>query len=353
MFKEINENCKSVILTSGTLSPMDSFASELSMPFPIKLEATHVIDRSQVWVGVIPMGPSGMITSGVFKNLDSFQFQDEVGTAIYRYLSIIPHGVLCFVPSYSFLKKLIQRWTNTGLFSKMNLIKPVLIEPQNASGNDFKSILNEFYHNIEKSRITAKKNQNDSGGCLLLAVYRGKISEGLDFIDDNARAVIAVGIPFPNLKDIQVNLKRNYNDIFSSKKGLLSGQQWYECQAFRATNQALGRCIRHRNDWGAIILMDQRYSIPKNLNQLSKWVRQSAVVYSSFDESFSSLKQFMDYSRKKNLCEEPLIEASTSNEVPKSNKENILTKNGKNPVKTRSKYFIKKNVSINSSNKTQ
>jgi Rad3-related DNA helicase len=31
----------------------------------------------------------------------------------------------------------------------------------------------------------------------MLAVCRGKLSEGLDFSDDFARAVIIVGIPYP------------------------------------------------------------------------------------------------------------------------------------------------------------
>lgn len=43
----------------------------------------------------------------------------------------------------------------------------------------------------------------------------------------------------------------------------------YEIQAFRALNQALGRCIRHRNDWGAIILLDSRFSLPKNIKRFS------------------------------------------------------------------------------------
>lgn len=42
-------------------------------------------------------------------------------------------------------------------------------------------------------------------GALLIAVCRGKVSEGLDFTDDNARAVVTIGIPFPNIKDLQVS----------------------------------------------------------------------------------------------------------------------------------------------------
>lgn len=37
-----------VLLTSGTLSPLDSFAQELQLEFPISLENPHVIAESQV-----------------------------------------------------------------------------------------------------------------------------------------------------------------------------------------------------------------------------------------------------------------------------------------------------------------
>jgi Fanconi anemia group J protein len=46
-----------VLLTSGTLSPLDSFSGELGLDFHIKLEAPHVVDVSRqvcCWVvGVV------------------------------------------------------------------------------------------------------------------------------------------------------------------------------------------------------------------------------------------------------------------------------------------------------------
>lgn len=63
-----------------------------------------------------------------------------------------------------------------------------------------------------------------------------QVSEGLDFTDKNARAVIVVGIPFPNVKDTKVNLKKKYNDggQRDRSRSLLTGDQWYSQQAFRS-----------------------------------------------------------------------------------------------------------------------
>lgn len=41
----------------------------------------------------------------------------------------------------------------------------------------------------------------------------------------------------------------------------LTGETWYTQQASRAVNQAIGRVIRHRHDYGAIILCDDRFMV--------------------------------------------------------------------------------------------
>ncbi|KAG7395319.1 Fanconi anemia group J protein [Phytophthora boehmeriae] len=52
VFSDVAFQARSVILASGTLSPMDSFAGELGVDFPIRLEANHVVNmRKQVFVG--------------------------------------------------------------------------------------------------------------------------------------------------------------------------------------------------------------------------------------------------------------------------------------------------------------
>ena len=56
-FRSLRQEAHALLLTSGTLSPLDSFASELGMNLPIKLEAGHVVNlANQVCVFLICFG---------------------------------------------------------------------------------------------------------------------------------------------------------------------------------------------------------------------------------------------------------------------------------------------------------
>ncbi|KAJ2347517.1 hypothetical protein GGH91_001787, partial [Coemansia sp. RSA 2671] len=125
------------------------------------------------------------------------------------------------------------------------------------------------------------------------------VSEGIDFSDYFCRTVVNIGIPYPAFKDVKVVLKRQYNDDRSvpdrnnpGQGVLLNGSKWYDIQAFRAINQALGRCLRHKMDWGAIIMLESRFAQRWNVERLSKWVRQYMSVYRTFNEAKLDLDAF-------------------------------------------------------------
>lgn len=69
--------------------------------------------------------------------------------------------------------------------------------------------------------------------------------------------------------------------IFDITQGL-TGRQWYRQQASRAVNQAVGRVIRHKQDFGAILLCDVRFTYPDALHQLPAWMKSYVKVYNEF-----------------------------------------------------------------------
>ena len=291
-FDDLKEDARSIVLTSGTLSPMATFASELDVKFPISLEANHVVDKAQVWVATLAAGPTDYSLNAAYRNANTLQFQDEVGRLLLEVCGVVPHGVLLFLPSYKMLNNLEQRWQQTGLWQELFRVKHIIMEPK---GNDrLEAVMKDFYSVIGE---TSRAGRTDLGqtGALFMAVCRGKVSEGMDFADNNARAVICVGIPFPNVKDTLVDLKKKYNDHQRSQKktGVLSGGEWYEIQAFRALNQALGRCIRHRDDWGAILMVDDRFQRnTRYVGGLSKWVRGRVAHHERCKPMLDSLVRF-------------------------------------------------------------
>lgn len=120
------------------------------------------------------------------------------------------------------------------------------------------------------------------------------MAEGLDFTDANARAVVVVGIPFPNVKDVQVMEKRAYNSQAHPSRRLLGGEEWYRLQAFRALNQAVGRCLRHVFDYGAVVLCDERFLGGDTQRSLPKWLRPALAHHGDFASSLASLRGFFE-----------------------------------------------------------
>ncbi|CAM9111560.1 unnamed protein product [Discosporangium mesarthrocarpum] len=297
-FSKINSlQVHSLVLSSGTLSPLDSFAGELRIDFEVRLEAPHVIDVSkQCFVGSVGQA-MGVSLDARYANQDSLVYQDALGGALVQYSRVVPGGILVFLPSYSFLNKLHGRWQSTGLLATLSEAKSVHVEPR--SSKEIDKVLAAYHGDIDTARNTVWEAGASSSGChrtgaLMLAVARGKVSEGIDFKDEAARACVVVGIAFPNVKDLQVQLKRKYQDACSRKDPrLVGGDRWFKLQAFRALNQAVGRCIRHRSDYGAIILCDPRFASQRETTgNLSRWVRSSVKHYGSAEVSVPLLASF-------------------------------------------------------------
>jgi len=286
------KSARTVIVASGTLSPIISFESELGVKFEQKLMARHVIHRDQIWTGSLSAAVSignHLTPLSLHKyNQNRPEIQDFLGERILRICQIVPCGVVVFLPSYTLLNALRARWESYPhefpLLPRLGTLKSIFLEESGQNSTEFKQQMADY-----------KRKVTDGHGCILFAIFRGKVSEGVDFKDDEARCVVTVGIPHLPLFNPDVKVKRAYNDKRNAvDPKYLSGDSWYSCQAFRAVNQALGRCIRHKEDWGALVILDSRFSESKNYSKLSRWILDYRKCYSSHDEFEKSLTTFMN-----------------------------------------------------------
>uniref|UniRef100_A0A8D0AE05 Regulator of telomere elongation helicase 1 n=1 Tax=Sander lucioperca TaxID=283035 RepID=A0A8D0AE05_SANLU len=279
----VDQGVRCIILTSGTLSPLSSFTSEMRIKFPVTLENSHVIERDQIFVGIIECGPDGVQLSSAFDRRFVPENMASLGSTVANLSRVVPHGLLVFFPSFPLMEKTLDFWRVSGNSAQSPVGKQSVI---------FKVI--DGYYN--------KVNDPTSKGGTFFAVCRGKASEGLDFADTFGRGVVITGLPFPPKMDPRVILKMQFLDEMSRKKTpgvkYLSGQEWYRQQAFRAVNQAIGRVIRHKEDYGAILLCDQRFKGSNARAQLPSWVRPYVRLYAGFGNVIRDVAQFFRVAQK-------------------------------------------------------
>ncbi|CAI2382215.1 unnamed protein product [Moneuplotes crassus] len=267
------EQPRSLILISGTLYPFDEYSSELGVEFPITFRSPHVIDRQQMCLIAMKNGISGDQLKLNYINRAKKKVIEDLAKTVNETLLQSEGGSLAFFPSYSVMGSYLNfcKWKRMLLREEKLIItgeavdcysinsdeksRILLIEPRETS--ELNKIRKAFYQLLEE-------DQNVT----LVCVCRGKISEGIDLPDKASRLAIVVGIPYAYLRDSKVQGKKKYLDMkvkfmrnSQSSEGTftLDGDKWYQTDAQRAINQAIGRVIRHKNDYGAVVLQDSRY----------------------------------------------------------------------------------------------
>ena len=291
----------------GTLSPMNPLISEFQIPIANVLENMHVISDSQLMVVTVDRSIRNIPLSSSYqcdlKNAEIMHrarqnavLKEEIIDTILYFLPSIPGNVIIFFPSYSYLSECYTSWEHQGKLESLRSVKEVYREESKMTNAQFSEVVKLLQKAIYER------------GAVLLAVCRGKASEGIDFSDAMCRCVIITGIPFPTLTDLKVKMRRQYLDernaqqrVFNERVRLaalrgqdvrssvgndlplasfacldmqpFSGNDWYTISAHRAVNQSIGRVIRHKNDFGVILLMDERFGSRDSERYLSRWMQ--------------------------------------------------------------------------------
>jgi chromosome transmission fidelity protein 1 len=309
VFGEIAREARSVILAGGTMEPISDFTTQL---FP-KMDSTrlthfscnHVIPPENLMAAVVEKGPKGVNLEFKFDARGDVALLDDLTNCIANYCNVIPHGIVVFLPSYAFLDILVSRWKISQGLQRISAKKAIFYEPKLATQVD--TVLRDY-------TLAATSSNSGSNGAILFAVVGAKLSEGINFSDRLARAVIMVGMPFANSASVELNERMKYVRSLNDKSRTIkdAGQELYINLCMKAVNQSIGRAIRHQSDYAALILLDRRYGrkdirdrLPAcefvrepsvGLSELTlsseQGIRPSVKTYDHFGPSMSALGAF-------------------------------------------------------------
>ncbi|GAW07012.1 helicase C-terminal domain-containing protein [Lentinula edodes] len=295
-FRDVVDEARAVIIAGGTMSPISDVQNQLFFHLPperiTSFSCGHIIPPENVLTVAVTKGPSGReLDFRAGKQGDSSTLSD-LGQIILNFTRIIPGGMIVFFPSYKFLENAKSAWalaTGGGYLEKFGAKKKVFFEPEDQAAVE--GVLQQYATAVAGSLTTSQT------GALLLAVIGAKLSEGLNFADDLARAVVIVGLPFANLASAELRERMRYVKREEEKllregrketvegvqrpivlRGKDAAAELYENMCMNAVNQSIGRAIRHRSDWAALLLLDQRYSNLSIRGKLPKWLGGDNLV---------------------------------------------------------------------------
>lgn len=218
----------------------------------------------------------------------------SLGESIVELCDFIPDGLLIFFASYDVMEKCEQCWIQKRIWSKMERKRPIYCERRGKSADELERTMKKYINSI-----------NEKNGAIFMAVLRGKVSEGMDFPDMYGRATIIVGIPFAPYRSKKTTSKMAYMESrHFTDRNVQSGSEWYSLDAMRAVNQAIGRVIRHQNDYGAILLCDNRFNEMDKRRYLSTWVKENHTIgkFRNFQTMAEQLKEFFSHCEKTVCC---------------------------------------------------
>ncbi|KAM8980272.1 ATP-dependent DNA helicase DDX11 isoform X1 [Sarcophilus harrisii] len=288
-FAQVVKECRAMIIAGGTMQPVADFREQLlecagvGTERVVEFSCGHVIPPDNILPIVLCSGPSNQQLEFIYQKRELPQMMDEVGRILCNLCNVVPGGLVCFFSSYDYLHKIHAHWKQSGLLTRLAVKKKIFQEPNRA--NQVEQVLTEYSKCIKR----CSQVKGVMTGALLLSVVGGKMSEGINFSDDLGRCVVMVGMPYPNIKSLELQEKMAYLDQTLPNN---PGKSLMENLCMKAVNQSIGRAIRHRQDFASILLLDQRYSRPSILAKLPGWIRDQVEIKTAFGPAFATLRKF-------------------------------------------------------------
>jgi len=253
--KPVFERFKSVIITSGTLSPLDLYPTLLNFTPVVRQSMDMSMFRKSICPLVVTKGSGQQVITTRFEKRDDPSVTRDYGELIVDVASYVPDGVVCFFTSYSYMERVVQEWEKSGILRQVLEKKLIFIETKDVVETTL--ALDNFRRACDSGR-----------GAIFLSVARGKVAEGIDFDRHYGRAVILIGVPFQYTLSPVIRERLEYLQT----KFHINPSDFLTFDAMRQAAQCVGRVIRSKLDYGLMIFADSRYNRFDKRTKLPKWI---------------------------------------------------------------------------------
>uniref|UniRef100_A0A7S2WST0 DNA 5'-3' helicase n=1 Tax=Mucochytrium quahogii TaxID=96639 RepID=A0A7S2WST0_9STRA len=277
--KPVLDRFSSVIITSGTLSPIDLYPKLLNFKPVVQRSLAMSIVRPCICPMVVTRGSDQTPITSAYSSRGDKSVIINYGSLLIELAKTVPDGIVCFFTSYEYMENVVSEWY------KLQLLNRIL---------DHKLLFIETKDIVETTlALDNYRRACDCGrGAIFLSVARGKVSEGIDFDRHYGRCVLLFGIPFQYTKSHILLARLEYLRV----KFQIREEEFLAFDALRQAAQCVGRVIRSKADYGLMIFADKRYNNASKRNKLPPWVTQflkDSNLNLSTEEAVTVCREFL------------------------------------------------------------
>ncbi|KAK3683555.1 hypothetical protein B0T22DRAFT_483401 [Podospora appendiculata] len=256
--KPIFDRFRSVVITSGTISPLEIYPKMLGFTTVVQESYSMTLARKSFQPMIVTRGSDQASISTSFQVRNEPSVVRNYGSLLTEFARITPDGMVVFFPSYLYMESIISMWQGMGILDEVWKYKLILVETPDAQET---SLALETYR-------TACCNGR---GAVLMCVARGKVSEGIDFDHQYGRTVLCIGVPFQYTESRILKARLE----FLRETYRIRENDFLSFDAMRHAAQCLGRVLRGKDDYGLMVLADRRFQ--RKRAQLPKWINQAML----------------------------------------------------------------------------
>ncbi|CAB1348724.1 unnamed protein product [Coregonus sp. 'balchen'] len=241
--KPVFERFQSVIITSGTLSPLDIYPRILDFRPVTVASFTMTLARTCLCPLVVGRGNDQVAMTSKFETREDFAVIRNYGNLLLEMSAIVPDGIVAFFTSYIYMENIVASWYEQGILENVQRNKLIFIETPDAA----------------ETSMALEKYQE---AC------------------ENGRGAILLSARLEYLRD-QFQIREN---------------DFLTFDAMRHAAQCVGRVIRGKTDYGLMIFADKRYARADKRGKLPRWIQEHLTDGSlnlTIDETVQLSKHFL------------------------------------------------------------